>query len=257
MCRPDHFDVYYSINPWMDPAAPVDRELAMSQWETLRATFESYGHHVDVVPGEPGLPDMVFAANSGLIVGDRAMSAKFTHAERAAEGPAYHRWFAARDFAKLVAAQEINEGEGDFVLVGDFFLAATGFRSSVAAHREVERFFGVPVVSLELVDPRFYHLDTVLMVLGDQEIAYYPPAFSEASRAVLAEMFPNAILATEADAMVLGLNGVSDGYHVFVSERATDLIAALVARGYHPIGMNLSELLKAGGGVKCCTLEVH
>ncbi|MFI9503176.1 dimethylargininase [Nocardia sp. NPDC052566] len=257
MCRPDYFDVFYSINPWMDPEAPVDRDRAIDQWETLRTAFESHGHHVDVVPGEPGLPDMVFAANSGVIVGDRAISARFTHAERADEGPAYHRWFDARGFAKLAAAQEVNEGEGDFVLVGERFLAATGFRSSPAAHREVEEYFGIPVVTLDLVDPRFYHLDTVLMVLGDGHIAYYPPAFAEPSRAVLAELFPDAIVATEADAVVLGLNGVSDGYNVFLSPRATDLAAAVKAVGYNPIPVDLSEFLKAGGGIKCCTLEVH
>ncbi|RJO68437.1 N-dimethylarginine dimethylaminohydrolase [Nocardia panacis] len=257
MCRPDHFDVRYAINPWMDPTKGADRALALAQWETLRATFEGHGHRVEVVPGEPDLPDMVFAANSGLIVGDRVMSARFTHAERTAEGPAYHRWFAERGFAEVVAAREINEGEGDFVLVGERFLAATGFRSSPAAHREVERYFGIPVVSLELVDPRFYHLDTVLMVLGAGEIAYYPPAFSTESQKVLADLFPDAVRASAADAEVLGLNGVSDGYHVYFSGRATKLAAQLTERGYEPVGLDLSELLKAGGSVKCCTLEVH
>ncbi|WP_328400494.1 dimethylargininase [Nocardia sp. NBC_00403] len=257
MCRPDHFDVFYSINPWMDPTEPVDRARALDQWETLRSTFEQYGHQVDLVPGEPGLPDMVFAANSGLIVGDRALSARFTHPERAAEGPAYHRWFAQRGLTELVSAQEVNEGEGDFLLVGDRILAATGFRSSVAAHREVERFFDLPVVSLELVDPRFYHLDTAMMALGDANIAYFPPAFSTASRELLAELYPDAIVATDADAVVLGLNGVCDGLNAFVSDRAVDLIETLRGHGYNPVGLDLSELLKAGGGVKCCTLEIH
>jgi N-dimethylarginine dimethylaminohydrolase len=257
MCRPDHFDVSYSINPWMDPQAPVDRALALAQWDTLRATFEQYGHRVDVVPGEPGLPDMVFAANSGLIVGERAMSARFNHPERAAEGPAYHRWFAERGLAELVGAEQTNEGEGDFLLVGERMLAATGFRSSVAAHREVERYFDLPVVSLELVDPRFYHLDTALMVLDDTNIAYFPPAFSAESQAILSGLYPDAIRATDADAVVLGLNGVSDGLNVFLSSRADNLSAALRVHGYHPVGLDLSELLKAGGGVKCCTLEIH
>ncbi|MCP2321398.1 N-Dimethylarginine dimethylaminohydrolase [Nocardia amikacinitolerans] len=256
MCRPDHFDVRYSINPWMNPDTPVNRELALAQWDDLRATFERYGHRVDVVPGEPGLPDMVFAANGGLAVGDRILSARFTHAERTAEGPAFHRWFAGRG-VEVAAAAEFNEGEGDFALIGGRFLAGTGFRSSAAAHREVELYFGIPVVSLELVDPRFYHLDTVLMVLDDTTIAYYPPAFAETSRAVLAALFPDAVEATDADAAVLGLNGVSDGYHVFLSPQATDLAAALRARGYLPVPVDVSEMLKAGGGIKCCTLELH
>lgn len=256
MCRPDHFDVRYSINPWMNPDTPVNRALALAQWDDLRATFERYGHRVDVVPGEPGLPDMVFAANGGLAVGDRILSARFTHAERTAEGPAFHRWFAGRG-VEVAAAAEFNEGEGDFALIGGRFLAGTGFRSSAAAHREVELYFGIPVVSLELVDPRFYHLDTVLMVLDDTTIAYYSPAFAETSRAVLAALFPDAVEATDADAAVLGLNGVSDGYHVFLSPQATDLAAALRARGYLPVPVDVSELLKAGGGIKCCTLELH
>ncbi|GAA5078750.1 arginine deiminase-related protein [Nocardia iowensis] len=257
MCRPDYFEVTYSINPWMDPTEPVDRSLALLQWETLRATYEEYGHKVDVVPGVPGLPDMVFAANGGLIIGDRAMSAKFTHPERAAEGPAYHRWFAQHGLAGLVDAKEVNEGEGDFLLVGDRMLAGMGFRSSLAAHQEVAQHFSRPVVSLELVDPRFYHLDTVLLPLDDTTIAYFPPAFSPASQAVLTELYPDAIVATDADAEVLGLNGVSDGFNVFLSDKATTLIESLRTRGYNPVGIDMSELLKAGGSVKCCTLEVH
>ncbi|WP_454196537.1 dimethylargininase [Nocardia sp. Marseille-Q1738] len=257
MCRPDYFDVTYSINPWMNPAEPVDRELAIEQWETLRATYEEYGHTVEVVPGIPGLPDMVFAANGGLIIGDRAMSACFTHPERAAEGPAYHQWFAGAGLPNLMAAKELNEGEGDFLLVGDRLLAGMGFRSSLAAHEEVSRHFDLPVVSLELVDPRFYHLDTVLLPLDARTVAYYPPAFSPAARAVLAELYPDAIVATDADAAVLGLNGVCDGVNVFLSSRATDLSEALRDRGYHPVGIEMSELLKAGGAVKCCTLEIH
>ncbi|MGK8522769.1 dimethylargininase [Nocardia asteroides] len=257
MCRPDHFDVTYSINPWMNPAEPVDRSRAIEQWETLRATYIAHGHTVDVVPGVAGLPDMVFAANGGLIVGDRAMSARFTHSERAQEGPAYHAWFAGTGVPNLVAAEEWNEGEGDFLLVGDRLLAGTGFRSSLAAHEEVSRHFGLPVVSLELVDPRFYHLDTVLLPLDAGTIAYYPPAFSPAARVVLAELYPDAIVATDADAAVLGLNGVCDGYNVFLSSAATDLSEALRARGFRPVVIEMSELLKAGGAVKCCTLEIH
>ncbi|RDI67094.1 dimethylargininase [Nocardia pseudobrasiliensis] len=256
MCRPDHFDVYYAINPWMDVTTPVDRALALAQWENLRATFERHGHSVEVIAGEPGLPDMVFAANGGLVIGDRALSARFANAERVAEGPAYHAWLAGRGLVEVLAAAETNEGEGDFTVVGERILAGTGFRSSPAAHREVERFFGLPVITLELVDPRFYHLDTAVMALADT-IAYYPAAFSSASAALLARLYPDAIIATEADAVVLGLNGVCDGKHVFLSDRAVALSEQLRDRGFEPVGIDLSELLKAGGSVKCCTLEMH
>lgn len=257
MCRPTFFDVAYSINPWMDPAVPVDRDLALAQWQTLRSTYARYGHQVHVVTGEPQLPDMVFAANGGLAIGDRAMAARFTFPERQGETAAYRDWFTAHGFREVSTAADVNEGQGDFLLVGDLMLAATGFRTSLRSHHEVREYFDVPVVSLELVDPRFYHLDTALCVLDADNVAYYPPAFSRASNAVLRKLFPSAVIATDADAEVLGLNALSDGRNVFLTAAATDLHAALRTQGYHPVGVDLSELLKAGGGVKCCTLELH
>ena len=115
----------------------------------------------------------------------------------------------------------------------------------------------MPVVSLELVDPRFYHLDTALAVLDDQTIAYYPPAFSEAAQDQLRALFPDAIVVGSADAYVLGLNAVSDGLHVVHPSAATGFAAQLRDAGFEPVGVDLSELLKGGGSVKCCTLEVH
>ena len=257
MCRPEHFEVSYAINPWMDVTRPVDRDLAVRQWETLRETYLALGHQVELIDPEPDLPDMVFAANGGLVVGGRAMGARFTHPERLAEGPAYFKWLADAGLEEVVEPLSVNEGEGDFLIVGDVVLAGTGFRTDPGAHGEVQELFGVPVVSLQLVDPRFYHLDTALAVLGDHDVAYYPEAFSPGSRGVLQRLFPDAILAGEEDATVLGLNAVSDGRHVVLPAAARDLAAQLRERGYEPVGVELSELLKAGGSVKCCTLEIR
>ena len=263
MCPPEHFEVSYAINPWMDLTVGVDRALALRQWEALKATYERLGHRVDVIDAVPGLPDMVFAANGGLVVGGRALGARFTHPERQPEGPAYVEWFrrAARDGVLHGVAEPVatNEGEGDFLVVhgGTMILAGHGFRTDPGAHDEVQETFGLPVVSLTLTDPRYYHLDTALAVLDDRTVAYYPGAFSEGSRQVLRTLFPDAVLATAEDAAVLGLNAVSDGRNVVLSAQATGLVAELRRRGFSPITVDLSELLKAGGGAKCCTLEVR
>ena len=257
MCRPEHFEVSYAINPWMDVAAGADRDLAVRQWETLREAYLTLGHEVTLIDPVPGLPDMVFAANGGLVIGRRAMGARFTHAERLAEGPAYYKWLAGAGLDEVAEPLAVNEGEGDFLVVGDLVLAGTGFRTDPRAHGEVQEYFGRPVVSLQLVDPRFYHLDTALAVLDDESVAYFPAAFSAGSLAVLRRLFPGAIETSEADAVVLGLNAVSDGRHVVLPLQATGLAGQLRARGYEPVGVDLSELLKAGGSVKCCTLEIR
>lgn len=257
MCRPEHYAVEYAINPWMDVTAGADRDLAVRQWETLRQTYLALGHEVELIDAEPGLPDMVFAANGGLVIEGQALGARFTHAERRAEGPAYLRRLETLALKTVTEPVHVNEGEGDFLVVGDLVLAGTGFRTDPGAHTEVQELFGMPVISLQLVDPRFYHLDTALAVLGDSDVAYYPDAFSPGSRAVLQRLFPDAILATEGDAVVLGLNAVSDGRNVVLPSAATGLAEQLRARGWNPVGVDLSELLKAGGSVKCCTLEIR
>jgi len=256
MCRPTHFAVTYRINPWMDPTAPYDNALAVSQWENLRQTFLDLGHTVDEIDPLPGLPDMVFAANGATVLDGRVLAVQFRDPERADEAPAYRAWFEAAGF-DVFDSKHTNEGEGDILLAGEFLLAGTGFRTVPAAHLQTQEVLHRPVITLQLVDPAYYHLDTALCVLDERTIAYLPSAFSPGSQAVLRRLYPDAVIATAEDAAVLGLNAVSDGRTVVLPAQATSLIAALRERGYQTIGVDLSELRKAGGGPKCCTLEVR
>ncbi len=256
MCRPDFFTVVYRINPWMDPQLPTDTSLAVRQWETLYQTYLDLGFDVHLIDPIDGLPDMVYAANGGFVIDNIAYGASFTYPERQPEGPAYMDWFRANGFDVRVP-ENVNEGEGDFLLVGGVILAGTGFRSASNSHEEIASIYGREVVTLTLINPSFYHLDTAVAVLDDDNIAYLPSAFDEASLAKLTELFPDAVIVTEEDAAVLGLNSFSDGYNVVIASRATDFERQLRERGYNPIGVDLSELLLGGGGVKCCTLELR
>ncbi len=263
MCRPDFFTVSYQINPWMHPENPTDTSRSVIQWNELYRTYRDLGFDVQLVDPIEGLPDMVYAANGGFVLDNIAYGAKFTYPERQPEGPAYMDWFRENGF-DVREPECTNEGEGDFLLVGDVILAGTGFRTNLDSHREVADIFGRDVISLELVNPSFYHLDTAIAVLdpapaeGEQaNIAYLPSAFNDAGLAVLRERYPDAILVSEEDASVLGLNSYSDGYNVVIASRAKGFERQLRDRGYNPIGVDLSELLLGGGGVKCCTLELR
>ncbi|MEO3752345.1 dimethylargininase [Streptomyces sp. B6B3] len=261
-CEPRYFDVRYAINPWMTeaarPGAEVDTDLAIAQWRTLVQAYRDHGHTVETVEPVPGLPDMVFAANAALTLDGRVFGSRFLAPERRPESAAYTSWFKAAGFdVQEPEPESVCEGEGDLVPVRGLVLAGTGFRTTPEAHREVQEFLGVPTVGLRLVDPYFYHLDTALFALDDENVAYYPGAFSPGSREVLRRLFPDAIVATRDDAMAFGLNSVSDGRHVFVAPDATGLIRQLERRGYRPVPVDLSELRRAGGGIKCCTQEVR
>jgi len=265
MCRPEHFTVSYRINPWMEPSHPTDTARALAQWQTLYDTYVSLGHDVELIDPVPGLPDMVYTANGGFVIDGVALGVRFRVDERRGEERPFMDWFGAHGL-EVVEPVEVQEGEGDFLLVGDTILAGTGFRSAGDSHREVAEVFGREVVSLRLVDPRFYHLDTAIAVLDPVEgpggveranIAYLPSAFDPASLAVLQSRYPDAIRVSDDDGAVFGLNAASDGLNVFISPRATGFAEQLRERGYRPVPVDLSELLLGGGGIKCCTLELR
>jgi N-dimethylarginine dimethylaminohydrolase len=256
MTPPRFFAVEYAINPWMDTTTPVDAAVALSQWQRLQDVYLQLGHSVELVAPVPGLPDMVYAANGALIIDGTALVARFKYPQRQQESAAYGAWLQSQGFDP-VYAQHVNEGQGDLLPVGDIILAGYGFRTALRAHSEIAGVFNRRVISLELIDPRFYHLDTALTVLDDTTIAYYPPAFSYVSRAHLETLFPDAIMVDSADAYAFGLNAVSDGRNVILPAAAVGFAEQLSGAGFQPIGVEMPELLKGGGSVKCCTLEVY
>jgi N-dimethylarginine dimethylaminohydrolase len=256
VCEPTHFDVEYVINPWMSRDSPVDRALARAQWDAMVGAYRDHGHTVETQKPLPGLVDMVFAANAGLVLNGRVFASLYHAPQRQPESAAYAAWFKAAGY-EVHEPESVCEGEGDLTPVGPLVLAGHGFRTTRAAHDEAQEFFGVPVIGLRLVDPYFYHLDTALFALDEHNIAYYPGAFSTGSREVLRRLFPDAVIATRQDATAFGLNSVSDGRHVFISPGATGLIDQLAEHGYTPVPLGMSEFHKSGGGIKCCTQELR
>lgn len=260
MSPPDHFTVTYEINPWMQADQPVDRELAGKQWDGLRTALLDLGHEVHVLPAVPGLPDLVFAANGAFSVDGLVYGARFKYPQRTDEAAAHRAFYTARsDEWTFLSPTHVNEGEGDFAYVPGrgLILAGYGFRTDPAAHVEAQEALGRPVISLHLVDGRFYHLDVALAVLDDDRITYFPEAFSPGSQRVLKQLFPDALIADEKDALAFGLNLVSDGHNVLVNTEATAFAGKLAAAGYRPIQLDLSELKRAGGSVKCCVAELR
>jgi ornithine--oxo-acid transaminase len=223
----------------------------------LRDHLTALGHRVHAMAAEPGLPDLVFTANGGIVIGDRGLVPRFRHPERAPE--AEHFAAVMRDLGvrEIRTSRYVNEGEGDFLLVGGTLLAGTGLRSDPRGVDEVAEFFDLPVVRLCLVDPRFYHLDTALGRLDDRTVAYLPSAFDRRSQGILRDLFPDAIPATEQDAASLGLNLISDGRTVLMAPGCRHLAGQATERGFRVIAVATDELRKAGGGAKCCVLELH
>lgn len=265
MCPPTYFDVVYEINPWMDASVPVDRDRALRQWQGLVDAYTALGHRVNLLEPVEGLPDMVYAANGSTVIGGHVLAAQFANPQRRAEAEHHRAWHLAHTedygWSQVATPEFTNEAEGDFAVAGDLVLAGYGFRTDPRGHAELADLAGLPVIGLKLVDPRFYHLDVALTVLDDTpgatEIAWYPGAFSPGSQQIVRRLFPTAIEVSERDALVLGLNAVSDGRNVLLPAQATDFADQLSEAGFVPIPIELDELLKGGGSVKCCTQELR
>ncbi|MCW3059770.1 MAG: N-Dimethylarginine dimethylaminohydrolase [Capsulimonas sp.] len=255
MCPPAYFDVAYEINPWMhlDNVPNVDK--AKRQWDALYAIItDRIGARVSLIDPQPGLPDMVFTANAGLVEGCVYIPSRFRHAERAGEVPHFERWFQDRQYHRKPLSDGWFEGEGDALSYAGILLAGYGPRSSAAAHPELARILGRDVLSLGLVDGRYYHLDVCFAPLGPNMFAYIPEAFDEAANRALLGLPGEKITLSAEDAQHFGANAVVIGRDIILNTGANSFSAALTERGYHVHETDLSEFLKAGGSAKCLTL---
>jgi N-dimethylarginine dimethylaminohydrolase len=261
MCSPDHFEVAYVINPWMEGhRAKTNGTLASKQWVDLRIIIEK---HADIVlePPQRNLPDMVFTANAGLVFGKTVIVSRFRSAERQGEEPHNHAWFAANGFEILDWPQDlVFEGAGDalFDRGQELLWAGHGFRSDAAVPALLQERLQYKTAALRLIDPRFYHLDTCLCPLTGGYLLYYSGAFDDKSRALIETLVPSdkRIAAEEADALKFCCNAVDLDTHIVMNDASEALQGRLRGAGFTPVITALSEFMKAGGSAKCLTLKL-
>jgi N-dimethylarginine dimethylaminohydrolase len=257
MCPPDHYGIEYEINPWMNRSLGAVRALAFRQWQQLHDTLVSLGVKVETMTPQPGLPDLVFTANAGLVFHNTFLSSRFRHEVRARESPHFDAWFAEHGFAvEHLPENTYHEGAGDALFCGETLFAGYRTRSDASAHQWVGERFGVRVLPLELVNPRFYHLDTCFCPLAPGEALYFPDAFDAYGQRVITTHVPKLIPVAEEEAFRFGCNAVVVGKTVVHNSRCPQMSADLVRAGYKPVEVELDEFLKAGGSAKCLTLRL-
>ncbi len=261
MCAPDHYDVDYVINPWMEGNIhKSSRERAVEQWQQLFHLLKDHAI-VDLVQPEKGVPDMVFTANAGLVQGKTAVLSRFFHKERQGEEPFFKAWLEEHGFTVHELPKDLPfEGAGDalFDREGRWLWAGYGFRSELDSHPYLARWLDIEVLSLRLMDERFYHLDTCFCPLADGYLLYYPPAFDAYSNRLIEMRVPEAkrIAIAEDDAITFACNAVNIDRTIVLNKASDKLKQRLEAVGFRVLETPLTEFLKAGGAAKCLTLRV-
>ena len=257
MCPPDHYGIEYEINPWMNRRVGSDPKIALEQWSNLAETLRFLGVSIELLAPAKGLPDLVFTANAGLVFHDLFLAARFRHAVRQGETPLFKNWFASHGFVvEEIPDPFYFEGAGDALFCGETLLAGYRFRSDAAGHQWVGERLGVEVLPLELVDPRFYHLDTCFCPLDQDEAIYYPGAFDEYGRSVLRDRVTRLIEVSADEASSFSCNALVVGRSVVLNDLAPKLAQALQTAGYAAIPVPLTEFIKSGGSAKCLTIRL-
>ncbi len=265
MCPPEYFDVAYVINPWMQGnMRNIDNRLAKRQWRDLYDGIQRHAR-VRLMHPEPSSPDMVFTANAGLVLEKKFIVSRFRHPERQSEEPYFTEWFTEHGYQVSIGADDVFfEGAGDALFDRGLpvLWLAHGHRSMLDAQSIIAQHMtalaNIEIVALELVDERFYHLDTCFCPLEGGVLLYYPKAFSAASLAAIEARVPprKRIACGDEDAQAFACNAVNIGKTVIVNAATPAFVDALAAHGYAVEQSPLSEFMKAGGSAKCLTLDI-
>jgi N-dimethylarginine dimethylaminohydrolase len=257
MCPPDFYGIHYEINPWMDMSRQADHAVAVEQWKSLHQHITQAGASVSLLEPVEGLPDLVFTANAAMIFGRQALISRFRHRQRQGEEPYNRRWFAENGYDIVEVPQNFSfEGAGDALFCGDTLYAGYRMRSDAAGHQQIGRLIGCRVIPVELIDARYYHLDTCFCPLADGEAIWYPPAFDDYGQRAIGEHLKNLIEVERQEAESFSCNAVVIGRTVITNTGCDKLHASLSGRGYHPVATPLGEFVKAGGSAKCLTLRL-
>src|SRR6516162_1264578 len=257
MCTADYYGIEYEINPWMSRARAASPERARKQWRDLHDALVTLGVQIELMTPQVGLPDLVFTANAGLIFGKRFFSSRFAYPERQRETPYFDEWFLAHDFTVERLPEGIYfEGAGDALFCGPILFAGYRIRSHAAGHLHLGNVLNRRVLPIELVDKRFYHLDTCFCPLAAGEAIYFPDAFDAYGRKVLASHIPKLLPVVQKEAERFACNAVVVGKKVIVNAGSDRLGEDLRKAGYECLFVELDEYIKAGGSAKCLTLRL-
>lgn len=250
------------INPWMEGNIhKSSRDRAVEQWQKLYYLLKDRAI-VDLVEPQPGWPDQVFTANAGLVLGDQVVLSRFLHKERQGEEPYFKRWFEDNGYTVYELPKELPfEGAGDALLdrEGRWLWAGYGFRSELDSHAYIAQWLDIEVLSLRLIDERFYHLDTCFCPLSGGYLLYYPPAFDSYSNHLIEMRVPpeKRIALEQVDANNFSCNAVNIGSVVVMNQASDALTECLTEAGFEIVETPLTEFMKAGGAAKCLTLRVN
>jgi N-dimethylarginine dimethylaminohydrolase len=257
LCPPDYYGIEYEINPWMDRTHNASPDLARAQWTRLKETLRSLGCQIELVLPQPKLPDMVFTANAGLVSGKKFIPSTFRFPQRQGEEVFFRNWFLEHGYRAITLPDDLYfEGEGDALFCGEVLFCGYRFRSDIRSHQKIGETLNCLAISVELVQDRFYHLDTCFCPLTSESAIWYPAAFDEYGQRAIRHHVKQLVDVEPEEAAHFACNAVVLGRDIVLADNSPKLVAALRGCGFRTHELAMTEFIKAGGACKCLTLFI-
>lgn len=269
MVSPKFFKIGYEINPFMRNVDghlnSINEKLAQEQWNALQQTYLDLGLNVLQISPSSMHPDMVFTANQLLPFKDPInnfeQSFILSHmatAERAGEVIYFKNWANERGYKTYQLNVGPFEGMGDALwsFNENTLFVGHGFRTHKDVAVELKKITQKEVVSLKLISPYFYHLDTCLAIINDSTCALVKEAFDTESLSLLDKYFETKIEVSIDEAKKgLACNlFCPDGENIIIDQQNTDTISRLINFKFNIKKVDTSEFIKSGGSVFCLKL---
>lgn len=258
MSPPTYYGIEYEINPWMSRSHQSNPQQAWQQWEGLRRLLQDQlAVDVRVIEARQGLPDMVFTANAGLVWQNKFIVSNFRYDVRRGEAAYFEEWFHQGGFEIVHIPQEhLFEGEGDLLKCGEAWFAGYHIRSDIAAHQRVAEIIEQEILSLELTNDWFYHLDTCFCPLREGQALFYPAAFDSYARKVMEDNIPQLFAVSKEEAAKFACNAIVIGDSIVINDGCPMAREQVESLGFTVFETPLGEFLKAGGSAKCLALTI-
>jgi N-dimethylarginine dimethylaminohydrolase len=255
LCPTDHYSIEYEINPWMSRSRQVEPETGRAQWKHLCEILQEVGCHLEFIPPQPHLPDMVFTANAGLVSGNKFIRSNYRFPQRQGEAKHFERWFAEQGFGIVGLPEDVHfEGEGDALFYGDTLIAAYRFRSDLKSHQKLSEILDCDILSVHLSDEHFYHLDTCFCPLSGGGAIWFPSAFDLRSQEELEDLCEPLVEISSDEARQFGCNAICIGQEIILPKGTPNLCEQLTLLDYRTHPVSMTEFIKAGGACKCLVL---
>jgi N-dimethylarginine dimethylaminohydrolase len=260
MCPPDFFEISYEINPWMHTEIQAKNDLAKTQWQNLFETVKSLDVDVKLVDPVQNLPDLVFI-DAGFLYKNVFIPSNFTYPERQGESIHFEKWFRENGYEIRKLDTDLKfEGHGDNLWAGENkVFCGNGFRSQKESFEKIKNILSdvgdFELINVDLIDNRFYHLDTCFCPLSEDLALVYPEAISEESYEGLKKQIRLIEIDSE-NATKFACNSLVIGKDVVMPAGNDKVAEELVKYGFKTHQVDVTEFMKSGGACKCMCMPV-